>query len=127
MVPVFGENAKGVLFPVSNYSAPVDDAPWVPPPPHGRPVLDDISGERGNSGVYYGSRVLMAAGGLLCAGGIVVMAGGFSDNLNTESMHSGGLMIISGALVAAIFSVVSQSSRERPEAETEKISGTVAR
>ena len=122
--PLVGENVRDVQFPVADYVLP--DTQWVPPPPHGRPVLDDISGEKTRSGLYYGSRVLMAAGGLLCAGGIVLTARGFSDNMDSDLMHTGGLMIISGALVSAIFSVVSRASAESRESGSAQSGGAVA-
>ena len=122
-LPLAGEDVRSVRFPVSNHSAP--DTQWVPPPPQGRPVLDDISGDNAGSGIYYGSRVLMAAGGLLCAGGIVLTAQGFSDNMNSQSMHTGGLLIISGALVSAFFSVVARAAGARKEAAPVQTSGSI--
>ena len=122
-LPLAGEDVRSVRFPVSNYSAP--DTQWVPPPPQGRPVLDAISGDNAGSGIYYGSRVLMAAGGLLCAGGIVLTTRGFSDNMNSQSMHTGGLLIISGALVSALFSVAARATGARKDAEAAQTSDSI--
>ncbi len=108
--PAFGEGLLSVRFPLSPLSESQDGAVWIPPPPAGRPILDKIPGGKAETGAHYGSLALMTAGGLLCAGGIAMTAEGFSDDMNPDTMHSGALMIISGAVVAAIFSVVSRAT-----------------
>lgn len=112
--PAVGEGGEAVRFPVSAFSAPADGVSWVPPPPAETPILDGIPEGRGATVAHYGSLALMTAGGLLCAGGIVIAAEGLSDDMNPDTMHSGALMIISGAVTAALFSVVSRATGREP-------------
>lgn len=113
--PAVGEGGLAVRFPVSALSVPADGAVWVPPPPAETPILDGIPEGRGSTVAHYGSLALMTAGGLLCAGGIAMAAEGLSDDMNPDTMHSGALMIISGAVTAAIFSVISRATGHEPE------------
>lgn len=109
-LPAIGESGRLVEFPVSSLSGTIDGPQWVPPPPTERPILDAIPEGKAEARVHYGSLALMGAGGLLCAGGIALAAQGFSDDMNSQTMHSGALMIISGALVSALFSVISRAT-----------------
>jgi len=110
--PSFGEDVSSVRFSLSP-SVP-DDGAWIPPDPAGSPVLEGIPDGGMRNGIHYGSIALTAAGGLLCAGGIVVVARGLSDDMNSDTMHTGALMIISGALTAAIFTVVLRATGQAP-------------
>lgn len=79
---------------------------WVPPAATDAPLLAGLEGGAERKTAHYGATALTVGGALLAAGGLAVMATGFSDGMDSDAMHRGALMVIAGAVTSALFSVV---------------------
>jgi hypothetical protein len=79
---------------------------WVPPAATDAPLLAGFEGGAERKAAHYGATALTVGGALLAVAGLAVMATGFSDGMDSDAMHRGALMVISGTVTSALFSVV---------------------
>lgn len=106
----FCDEAALPSFPVVRYNT-AHESQWTPPEPEERPLLTGLpDGTKGRI-IQYGAWAGVAGGAILFAGGVARLAESTSDPDNSEGVHDGALMMVTGGLFTAVFSILARAAR----------------